>query len=128
MLAELDQRDMALWLSRGRAVIGLTCLFAPGVVARAWVKHSTPETRALVRVVGIRDLALAVGAITNVKEASQDAEWVSMGAISDGVDAAVSLATPGLPFRARLVGLFAAGAAVTAMKLSRDLADARVSG
>jgi hypothetical protein len=35
---------------------------------------------------GVRDVALGVGAITNLKEEKQDAEWVSMGAISDAVD------------------------------------------
>jgi hypothetical protein len=45
--------------------------------------------------------------------------------VADGVDALALLLTPGLPKRARLVGLFAAGGAVTGMKLAWDLADQR---
>lgn len=123
--SELDRREVALWVSRGRAVMGLTCLFLPGLVTRVWLRTHSPEAKALARVAGIRDLTLAVGAITNIKEQNQDAEWLGMGAVSDLADAVVGLATPKLPLRARLVGLFAAASGTAALKLSRDLADAR---
>jgi len=42
-----------------------------------------------------------------------------------GVDALALLFTPGLPKRARLVGLLAAGGAAAGMKLAWDLADQR---
>ena len=66
---------------------------------------------------GARDLALGIGAVTSVKERTQDAEWVSMGALADGVDALAGLFTPGLPVRARLMGVVAAGAAAVGLQV-----------
>ena len=76
---------------------------------------------------GVRDLVLGIGAITSVKEHTHDAEWVSMGAVADGVDALVGLFTPGLPARARLMGVVAAGSAAVGMLVARELADERVT-
>ncbi len=124
-LENLDHRQVALILSRGRCVVGLACIFAPALVARTWVGRSDPAVRAMVRVAGVRDLALGVGALTAIKEQQQDAEWLSMGAACDGFDAAVSLTSPGLPFRARVIGVGAAATAVALMVISRRLADER---
>jgi len=60
-----------------------------------------------------------------VKERTQDAEWVSMGAFVDGLDAVVLLATPKLPLRARVVGVVAAATAFAGWRLSQRLADER---
>ena len=122
---ELDTRTAALVLARGRAVVGLVLLFVPGLAARLWFGESSPRIRALLRMVGVRDLVLGVGALTTVKERTQDAEWVGMGAIADAVDGLVTLTTSRLPFRGRLVGPTALGSAVIGIKLARDLADAR---
>ena len=46
------------------------------------------------RMVGVRDIALGVGAITNLKEEKEDAEWVSMGALADGGDAIALVLAP----------------------------------
>jgi hypothetical protein len=62
-----------------------------------------------------------------VKERTQDAEWVSMGALVDGLDALVLLGTRRLPLRARLVGLVAAVTAVTGLWVSQRLADERTA-
>ncbi len=124
-LENLDRRQIALVASRGRCVVGLLCIFWPSLVARVWMGRSEPAVNAMTRVVGIRDLALGIGALTAIKEQHQDAEWLSMGAVCDGFDAVVSLATPGLPKRARLIGLFAGAMAAATMKLSRDFADER---
>lgn len=124
-LDSLDSRQISLILCRGRCVIGLLCIFTPGIVARIFFGQSTPALRAMTRMTGIRDLALGVGALTNLKERQQDAEWVSMGALSDGVDGIVAVATPGLPFRSRLIGVGAFGVGGYLLKLSRDLAAER---
>ena len=124
-LDSLDSRQIALILCRGRCVIGLLCIFAPGLVARIFFGESTPTVRAITRMTGIRDLALGVGALTNLKEREQDAEWVSMGAVSDGVDGIVALATPGLPLRSRVIGVGAFGVGGYLLKISRDLAAER---
>ena len=75
--------------------------------------------------VGVRDLVLGVGALTSVKEHTQDAEWVGMGAVADAVDGIVTLTVPGLPLRGRLVGPTALASAVIGIQTARALADAR---
>ena len=121
----LDTRSTALVLARGRAVIGLVLLVIPGVPARVWFGESSPRVRALLRMVGVRDLILGVGALTTLKERTQDAEWVGVGALADAVDGLVTLTTPQLPLRSRLVGPTALGSALVGIKLARDLADER---
>jgi hypothetical protein len=123
----MDNRQVALILARGRAVLGLVALAVPGVVSRLWLGAgaATPHGKALTRALGVRDVVLGVGALNAVKEDTQGPEWLSMGAVADGVDAIVSLTLRGTPRRTRLVALLAAGGAVAGLKLSRDLADQR---
>ena len=89
--------------SRGPgAVNGLVLLVFPGVVGWVRVRQGRPATRRrgrLLRLVGVRDLVLGIGAITTLKEHTMDAEWVGMGAVADAVDGVVSLVTPGLARR-----------------------------
>jgi hypothetical protein len=120
---QIDHRQLALGLARGRAVTGLVMLFLPGIVARAlFGKHGGGAVvRALVRLLGIRDLVLAIGAINTIKEHTMDAEWVAMGAVADAVDGVVALLAPGLPARARLIALSGGGAAAIGMLSARAL-------
>ena len=124
-LVDFDRRQLAVLLARGRVIIGLSALVAPGLVIRAFMGESTTTTRALTRMLGARDVALGVGAITTLKEHTMDAEWVGMGAVSDAVDGAVSLLTPGLPLRTRFVSLVGGGAAAVGIVAARALADER---
>lgn len=125
---DLDHRKIALVLARARAVNGLVLLVLPGVVGRLLYGKagSQPVARALLRLVGVRDLALGIGAITTLKERTMDAEWVGMGAAADAVDGLVSLATPGLAGRTRIVSLVGGSAAAVGLLASRKLADERV--
>ena len=125
---DFDHRRVALILARGRAVHGLVLLVLPGVVGRIIYGKAgnVPTARALLRLVGIRDLVLGIGAITTLKEETMDAEWVGMGAAADAVDGIVTLVTPGLGMRARLMSLVGGGAAAVGLLASRALADARV--
>src|SRR3569623_3180901 len=95
-LAERDDRQIAIILSRARCVIGLSCIAAPSVFSTVVLGEHRPATKAITRMAGIRDLALGVGALTSLKEGTQDAEWLSMGAVSDAFDGAVMMVTPGL--------------------------------
>ena len=125
---DFDHRRVALAIARGRAVSGLVMLVLPGAVG--WILFGragrTPAVRALLRFVGVRDLVLGVGAITTIKERTMDAEWVGMGAVADAVDGVVSLATPGITRRSRVVSLIGGGAAAVGVLASRALADERV--
>jgi hypothetical protein len=122
-----DFRQAALALARGRAVNGLVMLAVPGLVGRLLFgkQGSQPVTKALVRLVGIRDVILGVGAITTVKEHTMDAEWVGMGAVADAVDGVVALAATGLPARSRLIAVVGGASAVVGMLAARGLADDR---
>ncbi len=124
---ELDQRNIALVIARARAINGLVMLAVPGLVGRVVFgpNGGQPVARATLRLVGVRDLVLGVGAITTLKEQTMDAEWVGMGAVADAVDGAVSLLTPGLPLRTRFVSLIGGGAAAVGLIAARALADAR---
>jgi len=127
---DFDHRRVALIIARGRAVHGLVLLVLPGVVGRILYGRAgnVPTARALLRLVGIRDLVLGIGAITTLKEETMDAEWVGMGAAADAVDGIVTLVTPGLGTRARLMSLVGGGTAAVGLLASRALADARVPG
>ena len=124
---DFDHRRVALAIARGRAVSGLVMLVLPGAVG--WILFGragrVPAVRALLRFVGGRDLVLGVGAITTIKERTMDAEWVGMGAVADAVDGVVSLLTPGITRRARVVSLIGGGAAAVGLLASRGLADER---
>jgi hypothetical protein len=122
-----QRRLVALWLCRIRALLGWKLVLAPRLVTRLGLGTPSPVATATVRMVGVRDIALGLGAIAGVREGAQAPEWVGWGAVADGVDALALLVTPGLPKRARLVGLVAAGAAAVGMKLAWELADERAA-
>ena len=122
---DFTPRQLALISARGRSLLGLGLVVLPGPATAIGVGKSTPTARALMRMVGVRDLALGLGAVTGIREGTQAPEWLGWGAFADGVDALALLFTPGLPKRARLVGLLAAGGAVGGMALAWDLADER---
>ena len=124
-LTEEQTRKAALYFSRGRSLLGLGLTVLPGTATKIGVGKSSGPATALMRMVGVRDLAIGLGAVAGVREGIQAPEWLGWGAVADGVDALALLLTPGLPKRARLVGLLAAGGAVAGMKLAWDLADQR---
>lgn len=122
-----QRRLIALWFARIRSLLGLELVLFPRLVTRIGIGTPSPTSTAVVRMVGVRDLALGLGAVAGIREGTQAPEWMGWGAVADGVDALALLVTPGLPKRARLTGLFAAGAAVVGMKLAWDLADERAA-
>src|SRR5436305_6813221 len=95
---DFDQRQVALVLARARAINGLVILAVPGLVSRALFGNArtTPAAKAALRMTGIRDLVMGVGAITTLKEQTMDAEWVGMGAIADAADGLILFGTPGM--------------------------------
>ena len=76
--------------------------------------------------VGIRDVVLGVGAITSVKEETQDAEWVAMGALADAVDGLAMWLAP-IGWRRVANALVGAGAAIVGILCARQLADERTA-
>jgi hypothetical protein len=120
-----DARRVADALARGRSSLALFALAFPGLATRLTLGFDAPSSRIAFRLVGARDLVLGLGGLTSVRERTADAEWVGSGALADGIDALVLLATPRLALRARLWGLIAAGAAVAGFVAARELAEER---
>jgi len=121
-----DQRRLvALWHARGRGILGLVCVLFPSLVATVGMGRPGPVGRAAIRMLGVRDIALGLGAISGIREGGPTEEWIGWGAVADGVDAVALLVTPGLAKRARLVGLLAGGSAVYGFLTARAYADAR---
>ena len=63
-----QRRLVALWLCRVRALLGLKLLVFPRLVTKVFLGTPTPVTTAAVRMVGVRDVALGLGAIAGVRE------------------------------------------------------------
>ena len=126
-MGDIDQRQIALVLARGRAINGLVILAVPGLVSRVLFGNArtTSATKAALRVAGIRDLLMGIGAITTLKEQTMDAEWVGMGAVADAADGLILFATPGMNARARLVGIGAVATGAVGLVISRAIADSR---
>lgn len=124
-LTDEQSRKAALYLARGRSLLGLGLTLLPGAATKIGVGRSSAPASALMRMVGVRDIAIGLGSVAGVREGIQAPEWLGWGAVADGVDALALLVTPGLPKRARIVGLLAAGGAIVGMKLAWDLADQR---
>jgi len=124
---ELDVRTMSLLLARGRVAVGVVATVLPRLAGAVAPGGYGAPVRALSRMAGARDVALGLGALTCVKEGTQDAEWVGMGGAVDVIDGVTLLTTRGLPRRVRLVGLVALGAGIAGLACARALADERVS-
>ena len=123
---DTDPRTIALVLARGRVVFGLLSLVVPGLVAKLVLGANSPHSRALLRMVGIRDVALGVGAITSLKEETQDAEWVAMGALADAGDSLAMWLAP-IGWRRFANALFAKSMAIVGLLCARQLADQRTT-
>ena len=126
VLDGLEVDRAAVYLARARFGLGLAMFVAPGPVAKVWAGRAWDGrgTRLFARTTGIREAALGAGASIAIGQQRGGGDWVSMLAICDAGDAVVSLLTPGLPLRARAIGVIAAASAVVHLKLARDLAAA----
>lgn len=120
----METRRIALYLTRARVGISIAMMLAPRAAVRPWFGAATGSaaTGVIVRALGARDFVLGAGAAIAIGEQRGAANWVSMSALVDGVDAVASLVTPGLPARARVVGVLAAVSAVAHLGLARELA------
>jgi len=120
-----DARTLALGLARGRVVVGIVASLIPKLATGAAPGAFGPRVGPLGRMLGARDLVLGAGAVTSIKEKTNDAEWVGMGAIVDIADGVALLASRRLPARARFIGIGALSAGALGLVLARMLADER---
>ena len=121
----METRQLGAYLVAGRVGLGLAAMVAPGSDARARRSGAARTVRARVRSVGcsgVRDAVLGAGGSIAIGQRAGGGDWLSMMALVDAFDGIVMLATPGLPKRARLIGVAAIGSAVVHLYLSRDIA------
>jgi hypothetical protein len=130
----MEVRDVAVSLAGGRIAIGVVSLLAPGFVGRTMTGRDGPEggARLFARMVGARDLGLALGLLVAVNRGASVRGWLEASAVVDGIDAAACLLArdhirtsvfPGA------VGLAAAGAVLSAWLAGQlDPAQSPLSG
>ena len=89
----MEARDVAVGLSGARIAAGVASLLAPGVVGRAMMgpDGGSGGTRLLLRVVGVRDLALGIGVLAALERDAPVRDWLRASALVDCLDAAGSL-------------------------------------
>ena len=89
----MQARDLALGLAGGRIAIGVVSLLAPRLVGRAMMgpEGDSGGIRLLLRVVGVRDLALGIGVLVALDRDAPVRGWLRASAAVDGLDAAGSL-------------------------------------
>ncbi len=81
-------------IAGGRVLIGAGLLVAPGEVGKGWLgkQAEDPLIQMLMRVVGIRDLAVGLGGVLALsREGGGARNWILAGAACDAVDATVTL-------------------------------------
>ncbi len=120
----MDARQIGTYLARARVGLGLGAMLVPGptVVIAFGRGANHPGARAIARLMGVRDGVLGAGGSIATGQHAGGGDWLSMMAVCDGFDALVLLATPGLPKRARLIGILAAKSAVLHLYLARQIA------
>jgi hypothetical protein len=122
----MSPRTLVAGIALGRLVFGTVLLAAPRkVVGPGWVgaEADRPAAGVLLRAVGARDIALAVGTLAALKGRSSLTPWVVGGAIADGADFASTLAAgQAIPPQGRAaVGAVAGGALGAQIGLLRAL-------
>ncbi|MBB4661440.1 hypothetical protein [Conexibacter arvalis] len=111
----MSPRTLVAGIALGRLALGAALLAAPRkVVGPGWIggEAERPAAGVLLRAVGARDLALAVGTLAALKQGSSLSPWIVGGALADGADFAATLAAgQAIPTQGRAsVGLLAGGA------------------
>jgi hypothetical protein len=122
----MDDRRLAIYIARSRVGFGLALLAVPRVALRPWFGSTVDAriTAPLGRMVGARDALLGAGGAIALGERNGGANWLSMMALTDAIDAAIILTAPGVPWRGRLLGAVAAASAVSHFQLARRIARA----
>ena len=113
----MDGRDIARLNGIGRVALGAAMIAAPGAITRLWMDvGGTLETKVLGRTHGVRDFALGAGLVWAIENDEPAHPWIAGAAISDLVDAGVTLAFwNSLPRARRWMVLALAGSSAVQM-------------
>jgi hypothetical protein len=105
-------RALAAMACASRLALGTAFVVAPGTLVRLWTGETAPADTLLARGLGIRDALLGAGALLALVERQPARRWIQAGALSDAVDAAITLAAvERIPRNRRLVFASVASAA-----------------
>jgi hypothetical protein len=90
----MDEATLALWLARTRLAFGVTAIVAPRLAARATSgkAEAVGIEPQLARMLGARDIALALGTILALDHGTPVRGWLEGSALADAGDALASLA------------------------------------
>lgn len=117
-------RTAALSTARIRVAVGLALTLLPRTAWSRLVGHEVgPASVLAVRMAGVRDLALGLGAVfAGRHDGAALRGWTEAGALADVGDAVAGLTSSALPASRRiLMPLSAGAAAVAALKAAREL-------
>jgi hypothetical protein len=121
----MEPRDAATALARVRIAIGAAALAVPGLGGRVMFGRggSGPGIKALVRMLGGRDVVLGLGVVIALDRGAPVRGWLEAGAVADTVDLVASvLARDEMPRSAYVNSVaLAGGAALAGLWLSRRL-------
>lgn len=122
----MDHRQLARGIAAGRVVVGAALIAAPGAAGARWIGDAAhqPAVKVFTRALGVRDLALGLGALQALDADAPAEPWVTLGMLSDAVDlAATLLAVRALGLRRALPVIAVAGGAAAAGYLGRTQVD-----
>ena len=121
----MDARKLARLQALGRVAIGAALTLAPERAGAGWLGQdaSRPATQVAISALGVRDLAIGVGAAYAAGQGHGAGPWLRAGILADAIDFAATLrARDHLPPIAVVgVGALAAGSALVGVWLSREL-------
>src|SRR5688572_19290018 len=109
----------------GRVAIGASMVAAPEQAGATWVGKLSerPSAQLLTSAVGVRDIALGLGAIATASKGDAARPWVLGAALGDIVDLVATLrAKDDIPDQSVIgVALLASGSALTGLWLAKAL-------
>jgi hypothetical protein len=111
----MTPRTLVAGIALGRLALGTALVAAPKtVVGPGWIgaEAERPAAGVLLRAVGARDIALALGTLAALKNGSSLTPWIVGASIADGTDFFGTLAAgQAIPMQGRVgVGALAGGA------------------
>ena len=93
------------------------------LIRLVWVgKTREPAAAAIGRMMGAREAALGAGAAIAVAEREGGANWLSMIAVADGLDAVINLTAARLGWRGKFLGVLAAASSAAHLVLAKKIA------
>ncbi len=125
----MELRQVAIYASRVRVGLGLTMMAAPKLAFGPIYGRGAgePAAAAIGRMMGAREAALGAGAAIAVAERRGGANWLSMIAVADGLDAVVNLTSRRLGWRGTALGVLAAASAGAHLVLAKQLVPEQLS-